>query len=179
MSDEIRTHKIPTNTSEFEEAEKAAKERISKIMSIDGKQTATSFHKRLGKILWDHCGMVRSKEGLTKAIQMLDDLEDEFWREVKVPATENEYNQELEKAWRVADFFEIGRLMCQDALDREESCGAHFRSEYQTEQGEAKRNDQEYTFVSAYEYQGNKQRENLHKEPLVFENVELKERSYK
>lgn len=179
MADEIRTPKIPTDTQEFDLAEKEAKERISKIMSVNGKQTATSFHKRLGKILWDHCGMVRSKEGLTKAIQMLDDLEDEFWREIKVPATENEYNQELEKAWRVADFFEIGRLMCQDALDREESCGAHFRSEYQTEQGEAKRNDQEYAFVSAYEYQGNKQRENLHKEPLVFENVELKERSYK
>ncbi len=179
LADEIRTPRIQTDHEEFDKAEKAAKERIDRLMAVNGKQTVTSFHKRLGKILWDHCGMVRSKEGLQKGIEMIDQLEDEFWKEVKVPATAGEYNQELEKAIRVADFFEVGRLMCQDALDRDESCGAHFREEYQTEQGEAKRNDAEYAHVSAYEYKGNRQSEILHKEPLVFENVELKERSYK
>lgn len=179
LADEIRTPRIQTDHEEFDKAEKAAKERIDRLMAVDGRQTVTSFHKRLGKILWDHCGMVRSKEGLQKGIEMIDQLEDEFWKEVRVPATAGEYNQELEKAIRVADFFEVGRLMCQDALDRDESCGAHFREEYQTEQGEAKRNDAEYAHVSAYEYKGNRQNEILHKEPLVFENVELKERSYK
>ncbi|MBW6478732.1 MAG: fumarate reductase/succinate dehydrogenase flavoprotein subunit [Bacteroidales bacterium] len=179
LSDEIRTPRINTDHEEFDKAEKAAKEKIDRLMAINGKQTVTSFHKRLGKILWDHCGMVRSEEGLKKGIEMIDQLEEEFWKEVKVPATAGEYNQELEKAIRVADFFEVGRLMCQDALDRNESCGAHFREEFQTEQGEAKRNDAEFAHVSAYEYQGNRQREILHKEPLVFENVELKERSYK
>ncbi len=179
LADEIRTPLIRTDHDEFDKAEKAAKERIDRLMAVNGKQTVTSFHKRLGKILWDHCGMVRTEEGLKKGIEMIDQLEDEFWKEVKVPATAGEYNQELEKAIRVADFFEVGRLMCQDALDRNESCGAHFREEFQTEQGEAKRNDAEYAHVSAYEYTGNRQREILHKEPLVFENVELKERSYK
>jgi succinate dehydrogenase / fumarate reductase, flavoprotein subunit len=179
LADEIRTPRIQTDHEEFDKAEKAAKERVDRLMAVNGKQTVTSFHKRLGKILWDHCGMVRSKEGLKKGIEMIDQLEDEFWKEVKVPATAGEYNQELEKAIRVADFFEVGRLMCQDALDRDESCGAHFREEFQTEQGEAKRNDAEYAHVSAYEYKGNRQSEILHKEPLVFENVELKERSYK
>ncbi len=179
LADEIRTPRIKTDHEEFDKAERAVKEKIDRLMAVDGKQTVTSFHKRLGKILWDHCGMVRSEEGLKKGIEMIDQLEDEFWKEVKVPATAGEYNQELEKAIRVADFFEVGRLMCQDALDRDESCGAHFREEFQTEQGEAKRNDAEYAHVSAYEYTGNRQREILHKEPLVFENVELKERSYK
>ncbi|TVQ82976.1 MAG: fumarate reductase/succinate dehydrogenase flavoprotein subunit [Bacteroidetes bacterium] len=179
LADEIKTPRIKTDIPEFEKAEKEAKERIEKLMSVNGKQTVTSFHKRLGKILWDHCGMVRSAGGLKKGIQMIDDLEDEFWKEVKVSGMANDYNQELEKAFRVADFFEVGRLMCQDALDRNESCGAHFREEYQTEQGEAKRNDKEFAHVSAYEYNGNRKEEILHKEPLVFENVELKERSYK
>ncbi|MFW6351524.1 MAG: FAD-binding protein, partial [Bacteroidota bacterium] len=179
LADEIRTPKIPTDTPEFEEAEKASREKIEKLMNIQGTQTSTSFHRRLGKILWDHCGMVRSADGLEKAIKMIDELEDEFWNDLKIPETAGEYNQELEKAGRVADFFEVGRLMCQDALERNESCGAHFRSEFQTEQGEAKRNDNEFAYVSAYEYNGNKKKETLHKEPLVFENVELKERSYK
>jgi len=179
LADEIKTPRVKTDIPEFEKAEKEANERIEKLMSVNGRQTVTSFHKRLGKILWDHCGMVRSAEGLKKGIQMIDDLEDEFWKEVKVSGTANDYNQELEKAFRVADFFEVGRLMCQDALDRNESCGAHFREEYQTEQGEAKRNDKEFAHVSAYEYNGSKKEEILHKEPLVFENVELKERSYK
>ncbi len=179
LSDEIRTPRFSTDTPEFEEAEKEVKERIARVMAVNGTQTVTSFHRRLGKILWDSCGMVRSKEGLEKGIEMLDQLEEEFWKEVKVPGTADEYNQELEKALRVADFFEVGRLMCQDALDRDESCGAHFREEFQSPQGEAQRNDAEFAHVSAYEYAGNKQKPVLHKEPLVFENVELKERSYK
>ncbi len=179
LADEIRTPRFSTDTPEFEKAEKEVKDRISKVMAVNGTKSATSFHKRLGKILWDHCGMVRSEEGLKKGIAMLNDLEDEFWKEIKVPGTADEYNQELEKALRVADFFEVGRLMCQDALDRKESCGAHFREEFQTEQGEAQRNDAGYAHVSAYEYAGNQQTPVLHKEPLVFENVELKERSYK
>ncbi|TVQ10979.1 MAG: fumarate reductase/succinate dehydrogenase flavoprotein subunit [Bacteroidetes bacterium] len=179
LSDEIRTPRFSTDTPEFEKAEKEVKERIARVMAVNGTQTVTSFHRRLGKILWDSCGMVRSKEGLEKGIEMLDQLEEEFWKEVKVPGTADEYNQELEKALRVADFFEVGRLMCQDALDRDESCGAHFREEFQSPQGEAQRNDAEFAHVSAYEYAGNKQKAVLHKEPLVFENVELKERSYK
>jgi succinate dehydrogenase / fumarate reductase flavoprotein subunit len=179
LADEIRTPRFATDTPEFDEAEKQVRDRIAKVLAIKGKQSVTSFHKRLGKILWDHCGMVRSEKGLLKAIDMLNDLEDEFWKDVMVPGTADEYNQELEKALRVADFFEVGRLMCYDALDRNESCGAHFREEYQTPQGEAQRNDAEFAFVSAYEYSGNKERPELHKEPLVFENVELKERSYK
>ncbi|MFN3555160.1 MAG: fumarate reductase/succinate dehydrogenase flavoprotein subunit [Bacteroidales bacterium] len=179
LADDIRTPRIATNTAEFDRAEKEAKERIERIMSINGTQTATSFHKRLGKILWDHCGMVRSEEGLKKGIELLEQLEEEFWKELRVPGTADEFNQELEKALRVADFFEVGRLMCQDALDRKESCGAHFREEFQTEQGEAQRNDAEYAHVSAYEYTGNRKDAILHKEPLVYENVELKERSYK
>ncbi len=179
LADEIRTPRFATDTPEFDDAEKQVRDRINRVMAIKGKQSVTSFHKRLGKILWDHCGMVRSEKGLLKAIDMLNDLEDEFWEDVMVPGTADEYNQELEKALRVADFFEVGRLMCYDALDRNESCGAHFREEYQTPQGEAQRNDAEFAFVSAYEYSGNKERPALHKEPLVFENVELKERSYK
>ncbi len=179
LADEIRTPRFTTDTPEFEQAEKEVKDRIARVMAVNGTQTVTSFHKRLGKILWDSCGMVRSKEGLEKGIELLNQLEEEFWKEVKVPGTADDYNQELEKALRVADFFEVGRLMCQDALDRNESCGAHFREEYQTPQGEAQRNDAEYAFVSAYEYAGNQKTPVLHKEPLVFENVELKERSYK
>jgi succinate dehydrogenase / fumarate reductase, flavoprotein subunit len=179
LADEIKTPRVTTETPEFEEAEKQVKDRIARLMSVNGSQTVTSFHKRLGKILWDHCGMVRSEAGLKQAIEMLNDLETEFWKEVKVSGTSAEYNQELEKAWRVADFFEVGRVMCYDALDREESCGAHFREEFQTPTGEAKRNDTDFAHVSAYEYAGNKERPVLHKEPLVFESVELKERSYK
>ena len=179
LADDIRTPRISTEEKAFEEAEKQVKDRIKKLMNVNGNQTVTSFHKRLGKILWDHCGMVRSEAGLKKGIEQLDALEDEFWKTIRVPGTDDEFNQELEKALRVADFFEVGRLMCQDALDRNESCGAHFREEFQTEQGEAQRNDEEFAHVSAYEYQGNQKPETLHKEPLVFESVELKERSYK
>jgi len=179
LADEIRTPRISSDIKAFKEAEDEVRARINRLMNVGGKQTATSFHKRLGKILWDYCGMVRNEGGLKKGMEMIDQLEEEFWKEVAVPGTDQEYNQELEKALRIADFFEVGRLMCQDALDRNESCGAHFREEYQTEQGEAKRNDKDYTYVAAWEYAGPAQKATLHKEELTFEFVELKERSYK
>ncbi len=179
LSDDIRTGKIPTDAPAFEEAEKAVNDRIKKIKDINGKQTASSFHKRLGKILWDHCGMRRDAEGLIKGMALLKDLEEEFWKDICVPGSLNDYNQELEKALKVADFFEVGKLMCEDALQREESCGAHFREEHQTETGEAKRDDANFAFVAAWEYQGPQAKPALHKEELKYEFVELKERSYK
>ena len=179
LADEIRTPKIGTDAPEFEQAEKEAKERIDKLMAIQGTQAATLFHKRLGKIMWDHCGMVRNEAGLKEALEMIDDLEKEFWQDLRIPGRADELNQELERAWRVADFFDVGRLMVIDALDRKESCGAHFREESQTETGEAQRIDDEYSYVAAWEYKGEGQNPQLHKEDLVFENVELKERSYK
>ncbi len=179
LADDIRTGKIPVESKAFDEAAHASAEKVKRIMSIKGKQTASSFHKRLGKIMWDHCGMRRDADGLKKGLELLDELEKEFWADICIPGSENDYNQELEKALKVADFFEVGRLMCEDALQREESCGAHFREEHQTETGEAKRNDAEYAYVGAWEYQGADEKPKLHKEPLKFEFVEVKERSYK
>lgn len=179
LADEIRTPKIPTNTSEFDQVEKEAKERIEKLLAVNGKQTATSFHKRLGKIMWDYCGMYRNEEGLKKALVLIDELEQEFWRDVKVPGENEDFNQELEKAGRVADYFELAKLLCVDALNRKESCGAHFREESQTETGEAKRDDANYSYVAAWEYKGPKEDPVLHKEDLKFEYVKLQERSYK
>jgi succinate dehydrogenase / fumarate reductase flavoprotein subunit len=179
MADEIRVPKIPVNTPEFDEAEKEAVERLNKLASINGKQTATDFHKRLGKIMWDYCGMIRNEEGLKKALVLIRDLEKEFWSDLKIPGGINEMNGELEKAGRVADYFELAALLATDALNRKESCGAHFREEYQTEDGEALRNDKEYAYVAAWEYAGPDKPEILNKEPLVFENVEMKVRSYK
>lgn len=179
LADEIKTPKIPTNTPEFDEAEKEVKERIERLMAINGTETATSFHKRLGKIMWDYCGMVRNEEGLKKALTLLDELKDEFWKNLKVPDTASELNQELEKANRVADFLELGKLMVYDALNRKESCGAHFREESQTETGEAKRDDENYSYVAAWEFAGDGKEPILHKEELKFEYVKLQERSYK
>jgi succinate dehydrogenase / fumarate reductase flavoprotein subunit len=179
MSGEIRTPGIKTDTPEFDEAEKSAREKIGKLLAVNGSKTVTSFHRRLGKIMWDLCGMTRNEAGLKQALTQIDILHQEFWKEVKVPGTSNELNQELEKAIRVADFFGIARLMVLDALNRNESCGAHFREESQTETGEAKRDDANYAYVSAWEFKGENQEPILHKEPLVFENVELKIRDYK
>jgi len=179
LADEIKTPKIPTNTPEFDAAEKEVKERIERLMAINGTETATSFHKRLGKIMWDYCGMVRNEEGLKKALTLLDELKDEFWKNLKVPDTASELNQELEKANRVADFLELGKLMVYDALNRKESCGAHFREESQTETGEAKRDDENYSYVAAWEFTGDGKEPILHKEELKFEYVKLQERSYK
>ncbi len=179
LADEIRTAKIATDRPEFEEAEKAAIERLNKLISIKGKQTANSFHKRLGKIMWDHAGMVRNEEGLKKALSLINELKEEFWRDLNVPGTINELNQDLEKAGRVADFLELAELLVTDALNRKESCGAHFREEYQTPDGEALRNDAEFTYVAAWEYSGEGKPHVLHKEELKFEEVEMKVRSYK
>lgn len=178
LSGEIRTPKIPTSGPEFDEAERTARERIEKFLTIKGKQTAASFHKRLGKIMWDYCGMTRNEEGLKTAREMVRELRKEFWSDLLITGEGDDLNQQLEKAGRVADFLELAELMIIDALDRKESCGAHFREESQTPDGEAKRNDSEYSYVAAWEYDG----ENdpiLNKEPLKFEFVELKERSYK
>ncbi|HAN19192.1 MAG: succinate dehydrogenase flavoprotein subunit [Bacteroidetes bacterium GWC2_33_15] len=179
LADEIKTKLPSTDTPEFEEAAKTAKERLDKFLSINGKQTATSFHKRLGHIMWNYCGMSRNEEGLKKALQMIDDLQKEFWSDLKIPGKVEELNQELEKASRIADFLELAKLMALDALNRKESCGAHFREESQTEGGEAQRIDSEYSYVAAWEYQGDNKEPKLHKEELKFENVEVKVRSYK
>ncbi len=179
LADEIKTPKIATNLPQFDEAEKNARERINKFLSINGTETATSFHKRLGKIMWDYCGMVRNEEGLKKALTLIDELQAEFWKNLKVPGTGEELNQELEKAGRVADFMELGKLLVYDALNRKESCGAHFREESQTDTGEAKRNDEQYSYVGAWEFNGDGNEPQLHKEELKFEFVKLQERSYK
>ena len=179
LADEIRVPKISTDKPEFAETEKAVIERLNKFISIKGKQNAASFHKRLGKIMWDYCGMVRNEEGLKKALVLIKELKDEFWRDLNVPGEYTELNQELEKAGRVADYFELSELLVNDALNRKESCGAHFREEYQTPDGEALRNDEEFAYVAAWEYAGEGKPSVLHKEELKFEDVEMKVRSYK
>jgi succinate dehydrogenase / fumarate reductase flavoprotein subunit len=179
LADEIKVPKIATDNTEFEETEKAVIERLKKFISIKGKQTASSFHKRLGKIMWDYCGMVRNEEGLNKALVLIKDLKDEFWKDLNVPGGYDELNQELEKAGRVADYFELSELLVTDALNRKESCGAHFREEFQTPDGEALRNDDKFAYVAAWEYAGEGKPPVLHKEDLKFEEVEMKVRSYK
>lgn len=179
LSDEIRVPKISTDQPAFEEAEKKVNERLNKFLSIKGKQSALQFHKRLGKIMWDHCGMVRNEEGLKSALTLVNELKNEFWRDLNIPGGLDQVNQELEKAGRVADYFELAELLITDALNRKESCGAHFREEYQTPDGEALRNDDEFAYVAAWEYAGEGKPHILHKEELKFEEVELKVRSYK
>jgi succinate dehydrogenase / fumarate reductase flavoprotein subunit len=179
LSNEIRTNNIDPNSEPFIETEKQVKARIQNLLNIKGKQSVESFHRRLGKIMWDYCGMSRSEEGLKKARKMIQDLRTEFYADVMVPGTDKEYNPELEKAYRVADFIEMGELMVVDALNRNESCGGHFREEYQSEDGEALRNDKDYAYVAAWGYEGWDKEPVLHKEELKFENVELKTRSYK
>jgi succinate dehydrogenase / fumarate reductase flavoprotein subunit len=179
LANEIRTPKIDANSPEFMKAQSDTEARIKTLLSVQGKQSVESFHRRLGKIIWDYCGMSRSAEGLTSARKMVQELREEFYKDVFIPGTETEYNPELEKALRVADFFELGELMIFDAHNRNESCGGHFREEYQTEEGEALRNDADYAYVAAWAYTGWDQEPTLNKEELVFENVELKARSYK
>jgi len=178
LADDIRTGTIPTESEAFDAAETAVKERIEFLINNQGNKSVDSFHRRLGKIMWDKCGMARNAEGLKEAIEEIRALREEFWQDVKVPGTSTSYNPELDKAGRVADFLELGELMCRDALYRNESCGGHFREEYQTEEGEALRNDDEFAHVAAWEYQGDSA-PILHKEELVFENVQLTQRSYK
>ena len=178
LSGEIKTKSIPTDHPSFAEAEKTVKERIEKMLAVKGTKTVDYFHRRLGKIMWDECGMARNEKGLKKAIADIQQLKSEFWKEVRVPGTANELNPELEKAGRVADFLELGELMCRDALDRNESCGGHFREEHQTEEGEALRHDEQYAYVAAWEYQGESNWE-LHKEDLAYENIKIAQRNYK
>ena len=179
LADDIRTGKISTDHPEFEKSEKEVQERLDFFINNNGSKSVDYFHRRLGKIIWEYCGMARNKKDLEGAIEKVDNLRDEFWKDVMVPGTKDGLNQELEKAGRVADFIELGALMCYDALSREESCGGHFREEYQTPEGEAVRNDDEFAFVSSWEYCGDKVAPKLHKEDLNYENIELKQRSYK
>ncbi|MBK9530652.1 MAG: fumarate reductase/succinate dehydrogenase flavoprotein subunit [Chitinophagaceae bacterium] len=178
LADDIRTASIPTTHPAFEETEKAVNDRINKLMQVKGSQTVESLHKRLGKIMWDKCGMARNAKGLQEAIVEIQALKKEFWSDVKIPGEINEMNPELDKAGRVADFIELGELMCLDALNRNESCGGHFREESQTEEGEAKRDDDNYSYVSAWEFKGESDWQ-LVKEALDFEIVKPTQRSYK
>jgi succinate dehydrogenase / fumarate reductase flavoprotein subunit len=164
---------------EFKEAENSVTASINKLLSVDGKKTVDEFHREFGKIMWDYVGMARTKSGLKKALEMLPAVREQFWKEVKITGNAHDINTELEKAQRVADFMELGELMALDALNREESCGGHFREEYQTEEGEALRNDKKYSYVAAWEYGGPKKKAALHKENLVFEYVHPSQRSYK
>lgn len=179
LSQDIRTGKISTDTPEFAAAEKEVSDRISTFMNSKGTKSVDHYHKELGRIMWDKCGMARNAEDLTSAIEEIKALRAEFWQNVKVPGKANEFNQELEKAGRVADFLELGELMCRDALMRNESCGGHFREEYRTEEGEALRDDENFAFVGAWESKGTDAEPQLHKEELKFENIQLKQRSYK
>ncbi len=179
LSEEIRTGAISTQTPEFAAAEQDVQTRISQLMGVGGKQSVESFHRRLGLIMWDKCGMARNAAGLQQAITEIRALRAEFWKDVFVPGTTNEYNPELEKAWRVADFMELGELMCQDALHRNESCGGHFREEYQTPEGEALRDDENFMYVAAWEWKGEGTPQELHKEQLDYEEVKVTQRSYK
>jgi len=170
----------PSNSHpEFKKSEESIRGLTKKMLSIKGKRTSTSFHRELGKLLWDECGMARSKESLERAIKRIPALRDEFWNNVNVLGAENDFNQSLEQAGRVADFLEFGELMCRDALMREESCGGHFRVEYQTEEGEAKRDDEKFSFVGAWEHQGTDKAPTLHREALVYEELKMSTRSYK
>ena len=178
LADEIYSKAIPTDHPAFVEAEKEVSDRINTLMNIKGSQSVESLHKRLGKIMWDKCGMARNAEGLKQAIEEIKALKKEFWSDVKIPGIINEYNPELDKANRVADFIELGELMCIDALNRNESCGGHFREEYQTPEGEALRDDANYMYVAAWEFKSEGNWE-LHKEPLKYEVIKPTQRNYK
>jgi succinate dehydrogenase / fumarate reductase flavoprotein subunit len=178
LADEIYNAPIPTSHQAFEDAEKVVAERIAKLKNINGTQTVESFHKRLGKIIWNECGMSRSAAGLKQAIADVQALKKEFWSDVRIPGEINEYNPELDKANRVADFIELGELMCVDALAREESCGGHFREEYQTPEGEALRDDENFMYVAAWEMK-NEHEWSLHKEELKYEVIQTSQRNYK
>lgn len=178
LSKEIAVKPMDTNSEPFVQAENEVKARLEKLMNVKGTKSVDFFHKRLGKIMWDKCGMARNAEGLKQAISEIQALRAEFWKDVRVPGEMNEFNPELEKAGRVADFLELGELMCKDALNRNESCGGHFREEYQTEEGEALRDDENFNYVAAWEQLTNGDWE-LHKEVLNYENIKIAQRSYK
>jgi succinate dehydrogenase / fumarate reductase flavoprotein subunit len=178
LSDDIRTGPISTDTKEFEDAEAGVRKNIDHLINNKGTHSVDYFHRRLGKIMWDKCGMARNAEDLKSAITEISELRAEFWKDVRVPGTQNEFNEELAKAGRVADFLELGELFAKDALQREESAGGHFREEFQTPEGEAVRR-KEFQYVSAWEYKGEPKDAILHKEELAYENIQVKERSYK
>ena len=179
LAPDIKTGTISTDLPEFVEAENKVKAQIDQFINNNGTHSVDYFHKKLGKIMWDKVGMARNAKGLTEAISEIAALREEFYKDVKVPGTANSFNQELEKAGRVADFLELGELFAKDALHRNESCGGHFREEYQSEEGEAQRDDENFAYVAAWEYKGKPSDAVLHKEPLVFENIKLVTRSYK
>ncbi len=179
LSAEIRTGDISADGEEFKNAEKDVKDRLNQFTALKGSQSVESFHRRLGKIMWDKCGMARNEAGLKQAIGEIQALRAEFWKDAFVPGSDNEYNPELEKAWRVVDFMELGELMCLDALTRTESCGGHFREEYQTPEGEALRDDVNQMHVSSWEWNGENTAQTLHKEALEYEVVKVSQRSYK
>jgi len=178
LADDIRTAAIPTTHPAFAEAEQKVTDRINKLMSIKGTKSVESMHKRLGSIMWNKCGMARNAAGLIEAMTEIQQLQQEFWSDIRIPGSINEFNPELDKAGRIADFLELGELMCKDALHRAESCGGHFREEYQTEEGEALRRDDEFMYVAAWEYKGPHEWE-LHKEELQYDVVKPSQRSYK
>ena len=179
LADDIRTGSIDTERHEFVDAEKAVRDRIEHFLSVGGKEPVDHFHRQLGKVMWDKCGMARNAEGLRQAMQEIRAIREDFWKNVRVPGRADGFNQELEKAGRVADFLELGELMCKDALDRNESCGGHFREEFQTPDGEALRDDENYRHVSAWEWTGDAGAAIKHKEELNFEVVKVTQRSYK
>jgi len=179
LSKDIRTGAIPTDSAEFDAAEKEVRESLEKLVNNKGTKSVDHFHKLLGKIMWNKVGMARNVEGLKEAITEIRELREEFWKDVRVPGNTNEMNAELEKAGRVADFLELGELFAKDALHRNESCGGHFREDYQTEEGEALRDDENFMYVAAWEYTGKPSEAILHKEELDYENIEVKTRSYK
>ena len=179
LADDIRTGAVANDSPEFMAAEEEVKTRLHAFIDNDGKTPVDDFHRRLGRLMWDNCGMARNREELTQAMKDISALREEFYADVRVPGGLDGYNPELDKAGRVADLLELGELMCKDALEREESCGGHFRDEHQTEEGEALRRDDAFTFVSAWEFQGEPKDAALHKEELEYKNIELKQRSYK
>ena len=179
LSKEIKTGEVAIDSTEFDAAEKHVADTIARLLSVGGSQSVESFHRRLGHITWDKCGMGRSETGLKQAIEEIKALREEFWKDVFVPGSDQEYNPELEKALRVADFIELGQLMCEDALHRKESCGGHFREEYQTPEGEALRDDENFMYVAAWEWKGEGEKAELHKEALNYEKVKVAQRSYK
>ncbi len=187
LADQIYVGKISATTPEFDEAEEAVRERINRLLEIGqvetrratSLQTVDDFHKRLGKIMWEYCGMARNIESLTKAKKLVSQLEDEFWKSVFIPGNANEFNPELEKAYRLEDYFELAQLVIDDAMHREESCGGHFRTEHQTQDGETLRDDERFMYVAAWEYQGHGNPETMEKEPLVYEHIQIANRNYK
>jgi succinate dehydrogenase / fumarate reductase flavoprotein subunit len=182
IGDYLASNKLEPVSADAPEVKAAVadvQQRTSRLLGVKGKRTVASFHRELGQIMWEHCGMARNAEGLTKALEQIPALREEFWQNVNVPGDGMELNQQLERAFRVADFIELGELMCLDALERRESCGGHFREESQTPDGEALRHDDEYAYVSAWEFAGDNKAPIHNKEPLVYENVHFSQRSYK